>query len=524
MSKLFSKRTIALLLAMALCLSFAACTNNNTPKGPDATATPEPAPTEVPPLTPQPEIEDTGEPITYHVSNIFTDNMVVQRDRYIKIWGWADQTSGYIYGEFMGEKRYAQIQSDGYFLLEFSPQKATMTPQTLTVYPKNGTTTTLENILVGDVFIVGGQSNAELTMQTTIQGLSKDDRTTLREKILADSNIRVVVQSRANAVAKASFCATPQKEVVNKSIKWYVGSEKSAWTKSSAIGYYFALAYRDVCSDVPVGFIMMGAGGAALCELMPYDLAEELGIPFGTCYYNALTHPFIGLPFTGMLFYQGESNTGGDNPKRYAADLKAMVDRYRELWGFDFPFYNVQLSSHGPDSLAVWESVAAIRGAQFEAKNIISNYYLIVSMDVGFRAEEGADWAHPKNKEPVGRRLANACLATYFGLLDQDSNLSPEPVKIEWKGSEALLTYDHVASGLGLMPDTGDKLIGFQYRVNGEIKDAEAEIVGTNQVSVKIESGADLVRYGMTEFGYPENANLQSSAGYPSPAFYFEKN
>lgn len=516
------KRIAVLALALVMCVAFAACGGNSGNKSdPDATPTATPVPTPVPSLEPQAEINDPGDPITYHVSNIFSDNMVVQRGQYVTVWGWADQTSGYIYGEFMGEKRYAEIGSDGYFKLLFSPHEANTYPSEMKIYPKNGETTTFTNVVVGDVWIVDGQSNAELTMSTATAVLSKEEKSALKDKVAADSNIRVVVQSRELVIGKQEWCATPQKEVVRSTIHWYVGKDKSAWSKSSAIGYYFALAFHDHMPDVPVGIIMMGAGGASLCELMPAETAEELGINYGTRYYNAMTAPFVGLPFTGMLFYQGESNANGGGYKRYANDLKGFVEALREKWGFDFPVYNVQLSCHGPD--CSWTEVPQLRNSQFQAEKIIPNYYLIVSMDVGFRTSEGQDWAHPKMKEPVGRRLAYAAFATIYGTMNPDEVMSPEPVKIEWKSDEAILTFNHVANGLTLAADTGDKLVGFTYFEGGRYYDAEATIISANQVSVKIGDEATSVGYGMKDFAYPEDANLVSSTGYPAPAFEFEK-
>lgn len=117
------------------------------------------------PLPAQPAISDPGNSVTYTVSGVFSSNMVLQRDETIRVWGWSNNKGSYIYGELFGEKRYAKVDNNGEWILEFSPHKYTTTGTTLKIYPKNGTVTTFSNILIGDVWLVSGQSNAEYSFK-----------------------------------------------------------------------------------------------------------------------------------------------------------------------------------------------------------------------------------------------------------------------------------------------------------------------------------------------------------------------
>ena len=523
----FLRKILLFSLAGAIMLTFVGCNftpGENTGKNaPEPTATPEPTP--LPDLPEQDEINDPGDRITYKLAGMFGDNMVVQRDQYVKVWGFADQTSGYMYGEFMGEKRYAEIGSDGKFTLMFSAHEASCEPTQMKIYPKNGDETVIENVVIGDVYLISGQSNAELNMTTAINTMSNDQKNKLKEKINADDNIRVIIQYRELVLAKKSYYQTPQKDVVKSGIKWLQGNVRSAWGKTSAIGYYFAMALRELQPEVPVGIIMMAAGGSPLSELMSANALTEAGLPDNIgIIYNAMINPFIGLPCSGMIFYQGESNTSGGGYKLYAEHLKIFVNDLRSLWGFDFPFYNVQLSSHLTDaSKELWPELPEIRDAQFKAYDLISNYYLIVSMDKGHKAEDGQDWAHPKDKEPIGRRIALATLSTIYGKMDPETYLSPEPSKVEFKGTEAIITFKHVGTGLKLYAETGEKLVGFSYKVDGKQYDAEAEIISENQVKITIDKNATSVGYCMQQDGYPQYANLVNSEGLPCPAFSWDK-
>ena len=95
------------------------------------------------------------------VANIFQSNMVLQRDKPLNIWGWAEPGEGVIV-VFAGQEVQARAAADRAWQVTLQPIPANRVPQTMTVKGKS-TTLTLENVLVGDVWILGGQSNMEFT-------------------------------------------------------------------------------------------------------------------------------------------------------------------------------------------------------------------------------------------------------------------------------------------------------------------------------------------------------------------------
>lgn len=146
--------------------------------------------------------------------------------------------------------------------------------------------------------------------------------------------------------------------------------------------------------------------GMSLKDLTPMPLSpESSGYP--TVLYNGMVNPLIKFPIKGAIWYQGESNA--ERADRYARLFQSMITDWREKWGYEFPFYFVQLANFmahqevQPDSK--W---AALREAQSEALHL-KNTGMAVAIDIG----EAGD-IHPKNKQEVGRRLALLSLSDTY--------------------------------------------------------------------------------------------------------------
>ena len=95
------------------------------------------------------------------VANVLQSNMVLQRDKLLNIWGWAEPGEEVVV-VFAGQDVRARAAANRAWQVTLQPIPANRVPQTMTVKGKS-TTLTLENVLVGDVWILGGQSNMEFT-------------------------------------------------------------------------------------------------------------------------------------------------------------------------------------------------------------------------------------------------------------------------------------------------------------------------------------------------------------------------
>lgn len=104
----------------------------------------------------------------FKLSGIFSSHMVLQRDKPIRVWGFSRHPGSAVTGEFMGETVRATVTeaapADGRWTLTFSPHAYTREPQRMVIRDESGHEAVLEDILIGDVWLIGGQSNAELTL------------------------------------------------------------------------------------------------------------------------------------------------------------------------------------------------------------------------------------------------------------------------------------------------------------------------------------------------------------------------
>lgn len=452
------------------------------------------------------------------VSRAISSNMVVQRDVPVQVWGTANRSGIKIYGEFMGETVQTTVENDGTWRLRFSPHGATLQPQDMKIYGTQGEAAKFSNILVGDVYFISGQSNAELNLIACIDADPAD------KLDLQSDTIRIFAQNHDYVVEHPELWGTPQTDVINPAWGWQKTGE-NAYT-FSALGYYFGKELSKSIPDIPLGLVMGAAGGAQIVELLPEEIARKQGYTTAAAvglsgYYNTLVHPFLNMPIRAMLFYQGESESIPQCCGQYGSDLKELVAIYRKNWGIPFPFYNVQLSSHGKNSYEYWPSIGEVRAVQYQALREIPEYYLTVAMDSGF-VEGDPDFAHPRYKKVLGHRLAKLVLAVEYGLADLEYASSPYADHVEWEQNCVNITYRYVGDGLKTTDNTG-AVLGFQIEADGKRTDAKAEIIGKNTVRVFFEGTAAAVCYGLQQLAGTDVANLMNSENLPAPAMRLVK-
>lgn len=451
----------------------------------------------------------------FKVSGAFGSSMVLQRDKEIKIYGFSDKDGTVVCGEFDGETAKTVVE-DSSFTLTFSPRPACGTGKTMRIYDDRGNEAVFDDVLTGDVWIIGGQSNAELNLRF----VSPDD---LPAEFDENVKYRLFMQTQAYPFAHPELCAEPQPDVICPDWRWRLpGAEASL--SFSAIGYFIARALYEKTA-VPIGAINMSAGGACIKELIPSALADELGYTDGAnvCrsgYYNTLIHPFEGVSFKGMVFFQGESEgIWRERAEAYDTELTRLVEDERERFGFEFPFYNVQLSSYRSEGKQYFPFLETVRVRQFDAAAKIRNSYLTVDMDLGSPPEWG-DFAHSPKKKPLCERITAQILAAEYGIGELSDANPPSPVSASVSGDNVVIKFKDVSNGLESRNGT-DAVNGFSFGEFGAFTDAEARITGKDEVTVKAPRGADkgYVNYAYASDINDKNAELIKSNGLPCPAF-----
>ena len=463
---------------------------------------------------------------------IFSDHMVLQQGIPLTVWGWADDGEA-VTVKLQGQEATTTTRGTKWSV-KLKPLTATATPTVLTVAGK--TRVQLQDVLVGEVWICSGQSNMEWSLRQSFQPEADI-------AAAANPNIRLFTVPRVKADA-------PLADIKG---SWTACNPGSA-AAFSAVGYYFG---RDLekAVKVPVGLIHTSWGGSPAEVWMSNDvlagnpdykrnildgytaalerakdakakfdadaakLASEGKKPTGrppggpgwkpSELYNAMIAPLIPFGIRGAIWYQGESNAG--RAHEYRTLYADMITNWRRDWGVgDFTFLGVQLA---PFTKILPEPAnsnwAELREAQWLATQKLPNVGMAVITDVGEEVD-----IHPRKKGPVGARLALAARTIAYHEKIVSSGPIYKSLKVD--GSRALLSFDHVGSGLEAREG---ELKGFA--VCGDDKKfvwGKAEILPDNTIAVSSPAVAKpvAVRFGWANFPV---VNLWNKEGLPASPF-----
>jgi sialate O-acetylesterase len=379
---------------------------------------------------------------------IFSDNMVLQQQSAVAIWGWAKPNAGVSVTTSWNKKSYsARSDGKGYWKLTVQTPAASYTPYTLTA--SDGKAVVLKNILIGEVWVCSGQSNMEMPMK----GFGNQPIEGGPDAIIHSNNPGI----RCFTVEKTSKAA-PQEDCVG---SWEVANAQTV-PGFTATGYFFGRLLNQAL-DVPVGLIHTSWGGSRIEAWMtPESLKEipEKPIPASdadikvqngtaTVLYNGMLHPIVGYGIRGAVWYQGESNR--EEPALYVTMFDKMVREWRNLWGAgEFPFYYCQIA---PYRYGGGLNSGFIREAQAKGLTTTPNTGMAVLMDA-----ESPACIHPPKKKDAGERMALWALAKTYGL-EKIHYRSPEVKSFNAEGRVAVITFDYTG-GTGLT-SYGKEILNF---------------------------------------------------------------
>jgi sialate O-acetylesterase len=248
----------------------------------------------------------------------------------------------------------------------------------------------------------------------------------------------------------------------------------------------------------------------------PAVLASDFGLQgFGpnaypSQLYNAMISPITNFGIRGVIWYQGESNTyAASNYKRL---FPMLINNWRQKWGYEFPFYWVQLANFMAPSQVPGESQwAELREAQSKTLSLPKTGQAVI-IDIG-----EADDIHPRNKKDVGYRLALNALAKEYG----KSIVYSGPVykSMEVKDGKAILMFDQVGSGLQAFKNKYGYLQGFSIAGADKKFVWARAFIENGRVTVYSPNVAEpvAVRYAWSD--NPDDANLYNIEGLPASPF-----
>lgn len=450
---------------------------------------------------------------------ILGDHMVLQQQSDANLWGKASPSSKVNVKVSWSRERISTVtDSDGNWRLSVRTPEASFNPQSITISDKDGSLT-LTDILIGEVWLCGGQSNMEMPLEgfTACPVEEADEEIALSMKW--KGRIRDVKVSRFGA-------ETPQDTVGG---SWQTCSPETT-RRFSAVGWFFAKMISEAL-DVPVGLLECKWGGSAVESWLPRDIVysyPENTLPNGKyspgmlpqgwyrcdtpiVMYNGMLYPVHNYTIRGFLWYQGETNAPFH--EHYAERLATMVKVWRDLWGEgDIPFYQVELSPftyNGDGTVG-----ARIREAQHKAVKLIPNSGIAVTNDLVYPHEY--DQIHPRQKRKVGERLAYLALNKTYG---HEWVVCEGPVfkEIKINGSEVEVYFDNKL--LGLSPWHG--ITGFELAgEDGVFHPAQADLIKWAQSIITVKSdevpAPVAVRYCFRDF---QPGNLKGRSNIPVAPF-----
>lgn len=417
---------------------------------------------------------------------LFSDNAVLQRNAIVPVWGTADE------GEKVTVKFQNQelttVAKNGKWMVKLAPLN-TGGSYTMTITGSN--TIELKNILVGEVWVCSGQSN----MGFTVSQLANPEEVSAAA---TDPKIRFFHVPRETSYTPVDSMEASWERCNKKTSKVF-----------SAVGYFFGRDLRKAL-DVPVGLINASWGGTIIETWMSPDIFKKLpeyaswiaeenakkeeGPNHPCVLYNGMINPILPYAIKGAIWYQGENNAG--ESYKYRTLFPNMIKCWRDAWGEgNFPFLFVQIAPFDKP-LTPEYSWAELREAQLLALKTSPNTGMAVITDYG-----DADDVHPKQKKPVGARLALAARKIAYGEDIVYSGPIYKGMKINKNG--IMLYFDHVCGGLvakdilSLSKD-GD-LKGFAIAgADQKFEPATAKIIDGNKVLVSSPSVPKpvAVRYG----------------------------
>ena len=482
---------------------------------------------------------------------IIGNNMVLQADKPLPIWGWAEPGED-VTVTLGTDKATAKADDQGNWRTNLPAQKTSATAVEMTVAGKN--TIKITNILVGEVWGGSGQSNMQWSVNQTANSGQEIQQANYPQIRLFLVPLRLSPVPLDNVDAKWVVC-TPE------TIPGF-----------TAVLYFFGREIHKTL-NVPVGLIGVSWGGSRIEPWMTYaqfaaqpelkpeldnynklkdervkamaarkallpafkawlDAAEKAAaagndVPDGapglppdplnqfnaspSAMYNGMVHALVPYAIRGFLWYQGESNLGG--AMHYHDLMKGLIANWRSLWNEgDFPFLWVQLAPYfyGPNNETalpeIWEAQTATLA--------VPNTGMAVTTDIATIRD-----IHPPNKQDVGKRLALWALANTYGKKDVVYS-GPLYESMAVEGDKIRIKFKHTSPGL--VSRDGKPLSWFSiagddkqfYPATADI-DGETVVVKSEKVPKPV-----AVRFGWNQIAEP---NLSNKVNLPASPFRTDK-
>jgi sialate O-acetylesterase len=485
---------------------------------------------------------------------LWSDHAVIQRDRPIHVWGWADvgeHVTATLRGSDGGADETAGATTDslGHWSLYLAPRPASGGAHTLTVSAgqMGGSTILVRDLLIGDVWLASGQSNMEMPLlgfpgsavlkngPQEIQAANHPENRLLHEPKrfsyfpLQDQDAIWQICTPETAASFSSVAYFFAREIEHEQkvpigvveADWG-GTPAESWTSLDTLGSDAALmpvfaaraAEMDKQADVEAIKARYASEDAAAKaagrtpEQHPWQPPVE---PWAAAsLYNGMIAPVTPLAIRGVIWYQGEANTGLERAPLYLRLFSSMIGDWRRQFAQgDFPFLFVQISSYESSPEEDW---GMVRDAQRRTL-ALTKTAMAVTLDVGDR-----DNVHPADKQTVGHRLALAARAVSYG--EDVHHGGPLFRQATTEGTGMRVYFSGADGKLAVRGGTleGFEVAGADHRFAPATAKIDADGATVTVTSAQVATPM-YVRYAWPN---APNATLMDSAGLPASTFTSE--
>ena len=385
------------------------------------------------------------------VSAYWQDHMVLQRGKRITVWG-KDAAGRTVTVSFANQSSTAVTGADGFWETTFAqPFELSAEPRTLTIADDASESLSISDVLVGDVFLAGGQSNMDRRLDDKNKANFEEPQS-IKDFCRDDDGIRFlrIARSAENATAGEQLFDLPPLKAVNDTVKYY--GEGYDWSPAtgtnrnyvSSVALNFARYVRDANEargeNIPIGIVHASSGGTAIREWIAPSVLIDNGIDSAGSaassdgwFWNNMMAPILRAKFRAVLWYQGCTDAGmpADDYKKL---MDVLVKDRRDRWGDggDLPFYAVQIATPGYS-----ESAGTVGLDQYPAPteaDAAHNYVRVREAQRLWDASDtgahglvttvdcvpclGVNDLHPVDKNFIGRRLSLFARRDIYGETD----------------------------------------------------------------------------------------------------------
>lgn len=378
------------------------------------------------------------------LNSMMGDNMVLQQDSKARLWGNASASGTIeIRPSWSDEVTVVETGKDGRWAGTVDTPSGNFDTHSITfIDTHDRDTVTINNVLIGEVWLASGQSN----MQMPLKGY---------EPCPVNGGYDEVAEASKRA-GSIRFLTVPLTQSYHPldtvAASWVVPSPKTA-PEFSAVAWHFAKRVSDVL-EVPVGIVSAAYGGARVESWLPEEIVKgypDISLDRDSIegmvhwmrpvvMYNAMFMPVKDYTYKGILWYQGCSNV--DSWQTYASRLATMVDHWREMIGEgDIPFYAVEIApfDYGNDRSPY------LREAQWDAIGMIPNSGMVATNDMAMPHERHN--IHPAEKRTIGNRLGNLALNRTYGHTQFPVD-APRFKSLEQDGNRLKVVFEAPRNGL----------------------------------------------------------------------------